>query len=84
MYDYYFTFPTLTASQQAMMYLRTVGIVTDPVKVPLTASSGGCANGLGVGATRAASAAAALRRANLSPSKIFRRDNGAMLREVWL
>ena len=84
MYDYYFTFPTLTASQQALMILRRSGISADLVKIPLSGRGSGCTNGLGLISSSAIRAAAALRQAAMAPSGMFRREPTGWLREVWL
>lgn len=72
MYDYFFTFHSLTRAQQAVFVLRRYGILANLDRVPKRLGRRDCGYGILIQGTDGYSAAAKLRMEGVAPEVVFR------------
>ena len=84
MFDYYFTFRSLTAAQQAAAELQSHMIFPSLLRAPKSLSSMGCAYAARVMFPDGKFAAATLRKSGVVFEKVFVQDNLGVWREVHL
>lgn len=72
MYEYYFTFPSVTFAQRALSELVQKGIAAELIRAPKRISSYGCGYALKVSASDGYVASAVMRSAGIRPSKSIR------------
>ena len=72
MYEYYFTFRSMTQAQRAAGLLQQRGIRATPRRTPRAVSRGGCGNAVAVGAADVYRAAGMLRGALVLFDKCYR------------
>lgn len=79
MYDYYLTFRSMTAAQQAAAALYRYAISAELTKAPRQAASMGCSYALGLSAKDAAAASGALRLEAIRYERAFYRGREVVL-----
>ena len=72
MYEYYFTFPSVTFAQRALSELLQKGISAELIRSPRRISSYGCGYALKVSAADGYIASAVMRTAGIRPAKSIR------------
>ncbi len=84
MYDYYFTFRSVTAAQQAASELNKSGLFGSVLRTPGALSSMGCGFAVRVPFHHGTAAAFLLRKKDISFMKIFHKDLSGAWTEVYL
>lgn len=84
MLDYYFTFRSMTAAQQAVMELKKSGLFASLLRAPRALSSMGCGYAVRVAFQNGSAAALVLRHASVAFTKTFQADKSGGWREVLL
>ncbi len=84
MYEYYFTFRSLTRAQQAVQLLRGQALGGELVRIPKALTSMGCGYAVRVYGSDSYPAAAMLRTAGVGFERIFGLDHLGVAREVAL
>lgn len=74
MYEYYFTFLSITKAQRARTFLNEKGITSQLVQAPDSISSAGCGYALRIKQSDGTTAARYLQRNSLQYKRIFRSD----------
>lgn len=83
MLDYYFTFRSMTAAQQAVMELKKSGLFASLLRAPRALSSMGCGYAVRVAFQNGSAAALVLRHTAADFTKIFQSDTSGGWREVF-
>ncbi len=84
MLDYYFTFRSMTAAQQAVMELNKSGLFASLLRAPRALSSMGCGYAVRVSLQNGTAAALVLRKAGIIFAKTFQMDASGVWREAYL
>lgn len=84
MYDYYFTFRSLTLAQQARHFLSTKGILSKVQRSPKSVSSEGCSYALKISQIHAAASASYLRTSGLLYTRVLSVNPNGTVKEVFL
>ena len=71
-YEYYFTFPSVTFAQRSLSELLQKGILAELIRSPKKISSYGCGYAIRVSAADGYTASAVMRTAGVNPVKVLR------------
>ncbi len=84
MLDYYFTFRSMTAAQQAAMELNESGYFAALLRAPKALAGKGCGYAVRISLQNGSAAASILRNAGIFFEKVFRMDVSGLWREAFL
>lgn len=84
MLDYYFTFRSMTAAQQAVMELNKSGLFASLLRAPRALSSMGCGYAVRISFQNGPAAALVMQKADIVFAKSFQMDTSGNWREVYL
>ena len=84
MFDYYFTFRSMTAAQLAVTELNKSGISSSLLRAPKAISSMGCSYAVRVSYHNGPAAALILRQTGIAFTKVFHLDDSAIWKEAFL
>ena len=82
MYEYYFTFRSMTRAQMAVQRLNGRGIGAELVRIPKSIAAMGCGHAVRVQREDAYPASAALHAAGIGFERVFALDYDGQAREV--
>ena len=84
MFDYYFTFRSMTAAQQAAMYLNKNGLFASLLRAPKVLSEKGCGFSVRILLQNGSDAAMILRKAGIYYEKVFQMSASGVWTEAYL
>ena len=84
MFDYYFTFRSMTSAQQAVMHLNKNGLFASMLRTPKVLSSKGCGFSVRVLLQNGSDAALILRKAGIYYEKVFQMSVSGSWTEAYL
>jgi len=84
MYDYYFTFRSMTRAQQAALELNQYGVDAQYLRAPRFISVMGCGYAVRVSQSNAHRAAAVLRLLGTKQERVFRANSDGHFTEVYV
>ena len=84
MYEFYFTFRSVTQAQAALVTLTQAGLRSTLVRIPKKLSQIGCGYALKLSAEDGYAAAVTLRRESVKFNRCFKADSDGQMEEVYL